>query len=101
MINIYGNSKWGQQMSRQAAIDKAMCKPGYTWNETLQRCLPAYVGPDRATQERIDAINARTAKPPKNNVPEMQPEAPISEQAPPQQAAKAIAAEVSKRRMGK
>ena len=27
--------------SRQAKIDKVMCKPGYTWNETLQRCLPA------------------------------------------------------------
>ena len=91
MINIYGNSKWGQQMSRQAAIDKAMCKPGYTWNETLQRCLPAYVG----------GGNESGPKPPKNNVPDKQPEAPISEQAPPQQAAKAIAAEVSKRRMGK
>lgn len=28
-------------LSRQAKIDKVMCKPGYTWNETLQRCLPA------------------------------------------------------------
>ena len=27
--------------SRQAKIDKVMCKPGYTWNETLQKCLPA------------------------------------------------------------
>jgi len=26
-------------MNRQAQIDKAMCKPGYTWNETLQKCL--------------------------------------------------------------
>ena len=26
-------------MNRQAAIDKVMCKPGYTWNETLGRCL--------------------------------------------------------------
>lgn len=25
-------------------IDRTMCKPGYTWNETLQKCLPAYVG---------------------------------------------------------
>ncbi len=31
-------------MSRQAKIDKMMCKPGYTWNETLQRCLGAYGG---------------------------------------------------------
>jgi len=28
-------------MNRQAQIDKMMCKPGYTWNETLQRCLGA------------------------------------------------------------
>jgi hypothetical protein len=28
-------------MNRQAMIDKQMCKPGYTWNETLQRCLGA------------------------------------------------------------
>ena len=26
-------------MSRQEAIDRMMCKPGYTWNETLQKCL--------------------------------------------------------------
>ena len=26
-------------MSRQEQIDRAMCKPGYTWNETLGRCL--------------------------------------------------------------
>ena len=30
--------------SRQEMIDKAMCKSGYTWNQTLQKCLPAYVG---------------------------------------------------------
>ena len=28
-------------MSRQEQIDRAMCKPGYTWNETLGRCLGA------------------------------------------------------------
>ena len=26
-------------MNRQAQIDKMMCKPGYTWNETLGKCL--------------------------------------------------------------
>ena len=26
-------------MNRQAQIDKVMCKPGYTWNETLKKCL--------------------------------------------------------------
>ena len=25
--------------SRQQMIDDQMCKPGYTWNETLGRCL--------------------------------------------------------------
>jgi len=25
--------------SRQEMIDRTMCKPGYTWNETLQKCL--------------------------------------------------------------
>ncbi len=27
--------------SRQEMIDKTMCKPGYTWNETLGKCLAA------------------------------------------------------------
>ena len=27
------------QISRQEQIDKIMCKPGYTWDETLERCL--------------------------------------------------------------
>ena len=31
-------------MSRQEQIDRMMCKPGYTWNETLQKCWGA-VGP--------------------------------------------------------
>lgn len=30
-----------QNLSRQAKIDKVMCKPGYTWNETLKKCLAA------------------------------------------------------------
>ena len=29
------------KQSRQEKIDRMMCKPGYTWNETLKRCLPA------------------------------------------------------------
>ena len=31
--------------SRQEMIDNIMCKPGYTYSETLKRCLPGYVGP--------------------------------------------------------
>ena len=33
------------EMSRQEQIDRMMCKPGYTWNETLQRCIGAYAPP--------------------------------------------------------
>ena len=28
-----------QKRSRQERINKVMCKPGYTWNETVGRCL--------------------------------------------------------------
>ena len=28
-------------ISQQEQIDRAMCKPGYTWNPTLKRCLGA------------------------------------------------------------
>ncbi len=28
-------------MNRQDQINKIMCKPGYQWNETLQKCLGA------------------------------------------------------------
>jgi len=27
-------------MDRQSRIDRQMCKPGYTWNETIKKCLP-------------------------------------------------------------
>ena len=38
----------GPNTNRQAMIDKIMCKPGYTWNETLGRCLGAGGGmPER------------------------------------------------------
>ena len=28
------------KQSRQERIDKTMCRPGYSWNETIQKCLP-------------------------------------------------------------
>lgn len=28
------------ERSRQEKIDRVMCRPGYTWNETLGKCLP-------------------------------------------------------------
>ena len=33
------------EMSRQEQIDRTMCRPGYTWNETLQKCIGAYAPP--------------------------------------------------------
>jgi hypothetical protein len=33
-----------EKRSRQEMIDKTMCKPGYTWNETLGKCLAAGSG---------------------------------------------------------
>ncbi len=42
-------------MSVQEQIDRKMCKPGYTWNETLQRCLGAGGG----------EVNTDPASPPK------------------------------------
>ena len=35
---------WRAKQERQKKIDKIMCKSGYTFNETVQRCIPAYVG---------------------------------------------------------
>ena len=29
-------------LSRQAQIDRQMCRPGYRWNPTLGRCVGAY-----------------------------------------------------------
>ena len=69
-------------------IDRTMCKPGYTWNETLQKCLPAYVGD-------IDDI-IDTPDKPRNPEPETIEMPPMPETAIPN--AK-IAKEVSKRAM--
>jgi len=47
---------------RQERIDKVMCKGGYTWNETVKRCIPAYdIGkkansPEDSAQIAADAI---------------------------------------------
>ena len=32
------------EMSRQEKLDRAMCRPGYRWNETLGRCIGGYAG---------------------------------------------------------
>ena len=50
-------------ISRQEAIDRIMCKPGYTWNETLGKCLMGgFGGGDDAPDN---------PKPPKPEQPEM------------------------------
>ena len=54
--------------SRQEMIDRAMCKPGYTWNETLQKCL-GYGGggkgkPDYKTPENVAPPKLPDAPPP-------------------------------------
>ena len=41
-------------MSVQEQTDRRMCKPGYQWNETLQKCLGAGGG-----------VNTDPASPPK------------------------------------
>ena len=43
-----------QKRSRQERIDNVMCKPGYTWNETVKRCLgPAGGGGDISILENL------------------------------------------------
>tara|TARA_Y100000996_G_scaffold403880_1_gene377341 strand:- start:281 stop:520 length:240 start_codon:yes stop_codon:yes gene_type:complete len=60
-------------ISRQEKIDRIMCKPGYTWNETLQRCIGAYGGgggdtsdpapkPEPAPEPADDAIKKESGK---------------------------------------
>lgn len=79
--------------SRQEMIDKAMCKPGYTWNETLKRCLPAYVGD-------MDNVIEIPEQPIEKPVPETiaMPESEMPQLKAPD---KAIAKEVSKRSIKK
>ena len=36
---MYFDEQGRYRKSRQQMIDERMCKPGYTWNETLGRCL--------------------------------------------------------------
>ena len=65
-------------MNRQAQIDKIMCKPGYTWNETLGRCLGGYGGggndvptlpdtPETPVKTPTDAIKQEKTKRVKGN----------------------------------
>ena len=77
-----------QKRSRQEMVDNVMCKPGYTWNETLQKCL-GYGGGGKGKPDY---------KIPENVAPPKLPDAPTPPSMPdtPQQA---IAKEVAARAM--
>ena len=71
------------ERSRQDMIDKVMCKPGYTWNETVGKCLgPAGGSGDMPMPENPGA-----------------PQSPPSNGAQPANPQQAIAKEVSSRAM--
>ena len=75
-----------QKRSRQEMINKVMCKPGYTWNETVGRCLgPAGGGGDGPSIPKPENPGA--------------PQSPQSEGAQPANPQQAIAKEVSSRAM--
>lgn len=71
------------ERNRQDMINKVMCKPGYTWNETVGRCLgPAGDGGGVSIPENPGA-----------------PQSPPSNGAQPANPQQAIAKEVSARAM--
>ena len=75
-----------QKRSRQEMINKVMCKPGYTWNETVGRCLgPAGSGGDGPSIPKPENPGA--------------PQSPPSNGAQPANPQQAIAKEVSSRAM--
>ena len=67
--------------SRQEKIDRIMCKPGYTWNETVKKCL----GPAGYGAENVDN-------------PEYQPQPPAETQNPQQSAGMEIAKQAQSRK---
>ena len=80
--------------NRQEMIDKIMCKPGYTWNETLQKCLgyggvanPAVSKKPKAKKPNVDDISASNPT----------SEKPIAKSAPSTAADQAISKEVELR----
>ena len=44
-----------QKRSRQEMVNNVMCKPGYTWNETVKRCLGPAGGGDISIPENPGA----------------------------------------------
>ncbi len=53
-------------VNRQRMIDDLMCKPGYTWNETLKRCLR--YGPSKSSSDSSTEI-AKEGQIPAENSP--------------------------------
>jgi hypothetical protein len=45
-------------VSRQEQINKVMCKPGYQWNETLQKCLGSGGGGEPASPQKLPPNDA-------------------------------------------
>ena len=60
-----------QKRSRQEMINKVMCKPGYTWNETVGRCLGPAGGGDGPMPENPGA-------PPSGGKPSADPQQAIA-----------------------
>ena len=73
--------------SEQEKLDRIMCKPGYTWNRTLQRCLGygAIVANEPMLREK------------KKKKPQIAPEKPEIAPEASNSADAAVNAEVSKR----
>lgn len=73
--------------SEQEKLDRIMCKPGYTWNRTLQRCLGygAIVANEPMLREK------------KKKKPQIAPEKPEIAPETSNSADAAVNAEVSKR----
>ena len=69
--------------SRQEKINNIMCKPGYTWNETVKKCL----GPAGYGAENIDN-------------PEYQPQPPANSENKQQSAGMEIAKQAQSRKSG-
>lgn len=64
-------------MSRQEKIDRAMCKPGYTWNETLQKCLGYGGGTPKKGESGETANGAIKQETNQRALPKAEPPAPM------------------------
>lgn len=66
--------------NRQAMIDKVMCKPGYTWNETVGRCLGPAGGGNNGPEIPIPENPGAPQSPPSNGAPPANPEQAIAKE---------------------